>query len=247
MWAFGAVLYEMLTGKRAFDGEDMSDTMAAVLKSDPDWALLPPEVPTAVRTLIQRCLTKDRRQRVADISAAKFILSELGSISERASDDRTPPVVMPRSRWQHAVASRSGRGTDGHRYRRWGVGLAPDVQRRPSSRGSCSLWQKGNCLPVPDGSIVTVSPDGTKCGLRREQPTLSPGRLAIWSRSRFRAATATGRVLNPIFAPDGQSIAFFAQGPADSPLLTSLKRIPITGGTATDDGRIGVPYRRELG
>ena len=68
VWAFGAVLYEMLTGRRAFGGEDLSDTLAAVLKSEPDWSVLPADVPPPVRTLVQRCLAKDRRQRVADIS-----------------------------------------------------------------------------------------------------------------------------------------------------------------------------------
>ncbi len=69
VWAFGCVLYEMLTGKRAFDGEDVSDTLAAVLRGEPDWTALPGHVPPAVRVLIQRCLTKDRRQRVGDIAA----------------------------------------------------------------------------------------------------------------------------------------------------------------------------------
>ena len=68
VWAFGAVLYEMLTGRRAFEGEDVSDTLANVLKSEPDWTALPADVPPHIRTLIQRCLAKDRRQRVADIS-----------------------------------------------------------------------------------------------------------------------------------------------------------------------------------
>ena len=67
VWAFGAVLYEMLAGRRAFDGDDMSDTFASVLKIDPDWAQLPSDLPPALRTLIQRCLAKDRRQRVSDI------------------------------------------------------------------------------------------------------------------------------------------------------------------------------------
>src|SRR5262245_897911 len=76
IFAFGCVLYEMLTGKRAFEGEDVSDTLAAVLRADPDWSALPPDVPPGLRTLIQRCLAKDRAKRVAEISAVKFVLSE---------------------------------------------------------------------------------------------------------------------------------------------------------------------------
>jgi serine/threonine protein kinase len=76
IWAFGCLLYEMLTGKRAFEGEDVSDTLASVLKSEPDWSVLPADVPPAIRTLMQRCLAKDGRQRVADIAVAQFMLAE---------------------------------------------------------------------------------------------------------------------------------------------------------------------------
>src|SRR3989454_8544839 len=72
IWAFGCVLYEMLTGTRAFEGEDVSDTLAAVLRGEPDWNALPQDVPPAIRTLVQRCLVKDRAQRIADISTALF-------------------------------------------------------------------------------------------------------------------------------------------------------------------------------
>src|SRR5215510_8719250 len=76
IFAFGCVLYEMLTGKRAFEGEDVSDTLAAVLRAEPDWSALPEDVPPGLRALIQRCVAKDRTKRVAEISAAKLVLSE---------------------------------------------------------------------------------------------------------------------------------------------------------------------------
>ena len=76
VWAFGCVLYEMFTGKRAFPGEDVSDTLATVLKSEPDWNALPSSVPHAVRTLMQGCLRKDRKERIGDISTALFLLGQ---------------------------------------------------------------------------------------------------------------------------------------------------------------------------
>ena len=105
VWAFGAVLYEMLTGRRAFDGEDMSDTLASVLKSDPDWARLPPEVPPAVRTLIRRCLTKDRRQRVQtsprrSSSSASWIASAHQRHAGRTSGCRCLGLVGGRWEWR---------------------------------------------------------------------------------------------------------------------------------------------------
>jgi serine/threonine protein kinase len=74
IWAFGAVLFEMLTGKRAFDGEGVGDTLAAVLRAEPDWKALPAEAGFPVRTLLRGCLEKDPRQRIAHISAALFVL-----------------------------------------------------------------------------------------------------------------------------------------------------------------------------
>src|SRR5262245_7710485 len=85
VWAFGCVLYEMLTGCRAFDGEDISDTLASVLKSDPDWAALGADVAQPIRTLIQRCLAKDRRQRIADMSVVSFVLTEKAGLNPTAA------------------------------------------------------------------------------------------------------------------------------------------------------------------
>jgi serine/threonine protein kinase len=100
IFAFGCVFYEMLTGKRVFEGEDVSDTLAAVLRAEPDWNAVPKEVPSAIRTLIKRCLEKDRRQRVADISTALFLINELREVSP--SDE---PVTEPTARaWKRAVA-----------------------------------------------------------------------------------------------------------------------------------------------
>jgi serine/threonine protein kinase len=87
IWAFGCVLYEMLTAKRAFAGDDVTETLASVLARDPDWTALPANVAPAVRTLLRRCLEKDRRKRVADISTARFAIDEASSLGTAASTD----------------------------------------------------------------------------------------------------------------------------------------------------------------
>jgi Tol biopolymer transport system component len=79
IWSFGAVLYEMLSGKRAFEGESASDTLASVLKLDPDWNALPAETPASIRRLVQRCLTKDRKQRLQAIGEARIAIEEVTS------------------------------------------------------------------------------------------------------------------------------------------------------------------------
>ena len=76
IWAFGCVLYEMLTGRRAFAGETVSDTIAAILERDPDWSVLPETTPPTIRRLLQRCLEKDTKRRLRDIGDGHFELDE---------------------------------------------------------------------------------------------------------------------------------------------------------------------------
>src|SRR5437773_5250212 len=76
VWAFGCVLYEMITGKRAFDGEDVSDTFASVLKGQPAWTALPAGTPTAIRRLLRRALEKDSRRRLSDMADARLEIEE---------------------------------------------------------------------------------------------------------------------------------------------------------------------------
>jgi serine/threonine protein kinase len=74
VWAFGCVLFEMLAGRRAFEGDDVSDTLAAVLRSDPLWDALPPSLPVPIRTLLKGCLQKNHRERIGDMSTALYVL-----------------------------------------------------------------------------------------------------------------------------------------------------------------------------
>jgi len=89
IWAFGCVLYEMLTGKLAFEGETISDTMAAVLTREPDWSALPSATPQRFTALLARCLRKDPRERLRDIGDARVELSEIAAGGAGASS-RSP-------------------------------------------------------------------------------------------------------------------------------------------------------------
>ena len=112
IWAFGAVLYEMLTGKRAFDGDDISYTLANILKSEPDWNALPADTPAAVRRVLRRCLEKDPKRRTHDIADVRLDLDEkrpagCGAAATRqaaSSEPGTRRVGAPRR-----VAGRSAR------------------------------------------------------------------------------------------------------------------------------------------
>ena len=115
IWAFGCVLYEMLTARPAFRGETVSDTIAAILEREPDWSALPAQTPLSIRRLLQRCLEKDPKRRLRDIGDARLEIEEaLGAIvssggaaaAERASPDRLKPAARPaRLAWWAAAGA----------------------------------------------------------------------------------------------------------------------------------------------
>ena len=107
VWAFGCVLFEMVTGRRAFEGEDISDTLAAVLRGEPEWTALPANVSPALVALLRGCLDKDRRRRVADLSIARYIIDREGeavtavAVSPASTIRRTASILV-------AVAAAAG-------------------------------------------------------------------------------------------------------------------------------------------
>ena len=101
-WAFGCVLYEMLTGRRAFSGNTISDTIAAILEREPDWTALPPALSPDVHRLVRRCLEKDPHHRIHDIADARVEIEEaLAALSRRGGD-------ASRSWKQRVVGDRPG-------------------------------------------------------------------------------------------------------------------------------------------
>ena len=102
VWAFGCVFFEMLTGKRVFDGEDVSETLAAVLRADPDWKALPADVPAGIRSLLKRCLERDRKARVPEIGTVRFLLQD--ALTQPPAPEPAPIVAAPkRPLWKRAV------------------------------------------------------------------------------------------------------------------------------------------------
>jgi serine/threonine-protein kinase len=90
IWAFGCVFYEMLTGRRAFDGETLSDTFVSILEREPDWTALPATAPASLRALLERCLRKDPRKRLHDIADALIEIDESDSVSTSSKASGTP-------------------------------------------------------------------------------------------------------------------------------------------------------------
>jgi serine/threonine-protein kinase len=260
IWAFGCVLYEALTGRRAFDGDSTTDILAAVVKEEPDWQALPPSLPPAVPLLLRRCLVKDPRRRLQAIGEARVIL-ETG---EDPGLTAALSFVLP------------GSGP-----------VTPAPQRSLSQRVGLAPWLVLSLFIVmmSVALIVLVAREGDRPGRPRapvsisgtrqlevvvaDQPLLpGPGAAVVLSRDASRIAWVAGgdgptrlfvrnlasdlaRELpgtegarEPFFSPDGEWIGFFG--------AASLKKVNVTagaaltlapakqarGGTWTGDGRI---------
>jgi len=213
VWAFGAVLYEMLSGQRAFEGDDVTETMARILMKEPDWAALPATVPPAVVNVLRRCLEKDRKQRVRDIGDVALAL-------EGAFDTPRAPQTI------ESPAS----GTRG--WLGWVVaGLATvllavlAVIHYREVPAATPLVQTE--MPLPDEvvpSYGSISPDGTRLVMRGTPPG---GRPQLYLRSLSGRAFAPipgseNTRSAPFWSPDSHWIAFSVEG--------KLMKWDVTGG-----------------
>ena len=224
IWAFGAVLYEMLTGRRAFQGEDISLTLAEVMKSDPDWTLLPADVPVGIRAVLKRCLQKDPRQRLHDIADVRLLMDEA------AVDRPDTAAVAPRRRWRIAIATGIAAATIA------GAGAAIVLNRR----SEVPLAVMRASFALPDGQVFTnsgrrvvaISPDGTQFAyVANSRLYLRP--LAGLDATPIPSTDEAG-VVNPVFSPDGRSIAFWS--------ANTIRRISVGGGPAVTICEASRPY-----
>ena len=103
IWAFGCVLYEMLTGQRAFPGEDVADTLAAVVRSEPHWDALPDTMSASLRVFVRRCLHKDSKQRVGDIRDVRLALEGAFDASHAQQPLAASPPLWRRASWCRGV------------------------------------------------------------------------------------------------------------------------------------------------
>ncbi len=223
IWAFGVVLFEMLTGQRMYAGETVSDVLAHVLTKEPEWDTLPADTPPPIRRLLRRCLTKDRKNRLRDIGEARIAIEEYLADPAGASalvGGIAGPAPAPQSRWRRAgpvaAAAIAGSLLTG--------GLAWMARPAPSSavvtRFSVALPEAQ--VPGRTRRNLALSPDGTLLAFvgSDQQLYLRPMR-----DSEARPVSgARGSLSNLVFSPDGGSIAYFDD--ADD----TLQRIETTGG-----------------
>jgi Tol biopolymer transport system component len=228
IWAFGAVLFEMLTGTRAFPGEDVTDTLAAVVRAEPDWSLLPPDLSPTLVVFLRRCLQKDPKQRLGDIRDVRLAL---GGAFDTLAPTTVPLVPAPRSRFTRlvplAVSSLIG-------------ALATLAVVWPWSRSTppSALLSRTSVMvpanrPIATGSyptrVIAISPNGTDLVYTAfnvdapgdRQTTQLVLRSLATLATRDLPGTNGGR--QPFFSPNGQWVGFFTQ--------SELKKVSLAGGS----------------
>ena len=221
IWAFGCVFFEMLAGKRPFEGETVPDALAAVIRAEPEWSLLPSNTPQTIRNLLHRCLKKDPRQRLQAIGDARIAIEEVFS---GASPDLPSAFEMRTAAWRRALP--------------WSVATAAVIL---AALFAAKYFTRE---PQPSPAIVSqiVPPPNTKfvfTGINPGPPTLSPdgewlvfsavssdGRQLLWVRPLGSAASkpldGTDGATFPFWSADSHSLGFFANG--------KLNRIDVSGG-----------------
>jgi Tol biopolymer transport system component len=223
IWAFGVVVFEMLTGKRLFHGETTSDVLAAVLKGDPDWRLLPRETPIRIRDLMQRCLTRDPHERLRDMGDARI---EIGRARLEPAAGAVASSAMPsRPLARDAVAFLLGGLALG-----LGLWLLPRSPKARLTQARLNIALPANS-PLQDilgnqQQSLAISTDGSVLVYSSRRPD---GRTQIYERRMDRlAAEPVGGSEDghmPFLSPDGEWLGFAADG--------KLKKVPLLGGEPT--------------
>jgi serine/threonine-protein kinase len=235
VWAYGCVLYEMLAGKRAFESESVSDTLASVLMKEPDWSLLPATTPPHIALLLHRCLQKDMQKRVPHIGVARLEIDDGSASSTQTAAVTTaaPPL------WRRAVPVATGvLLTAAVGAAAWWH-LKPDAVQPIVSRFVVTL-PEGQNFTNAGRHAIAISPDGTAIAYTANQ------RLYLRAIGDFEARPIQGidegnTIINPVFSPDGRSIAFYAGGER------TLKRIAVSGGAPVTLGTFTNPIGMSWG
>ena len=205
IWSFGAVLFEMLSGNRAFSGSTTAETLASVLKSEPDWRALPEGTPTHVRDLIRRCLIKNRKQRLQAIGEARIALENEAPVAPEPMTRQPQRLWVPLAIVIAALVTLS--------YVHFREAPAPRVMQRLT-------------LATPEDTThihsFALSPDGTYLAMALESKGRRQLLLRPLNELEAKPIPGTDDATYPFWSPDSREIAFFAHG--------KMKKIAATGG-----------------
>ena len=253
IWAFGCVLYEMLAGKRAFDGEDVSDTLAAILRAQPDWNALPAGTPRAIRNLLARCCQKDRRERLADIADARFDIVEIqfGAFPRDEAATRTPARSNIRIHLGWIATATLLALTVGVVSTRLRRTIPPPSSIRFEIQPPDGWTKPLDNRPVSGTASISISPDGAHLAFLARNDS---GQTTLWIRTltqlTSRQLAGTEGALGPFWSPDSRYIGFFAANKlkkvelSGAPPQTLCEVVGVNAGTW---GRKGVVVFSEVG
>ncbi len=223
IWAFGVVLFELLTGKRVFEGETITETLASVLKGEPEWEELPETTPWRIQNLLRRCLSKDPHDRLHAIADVRI---EIGLALNEPWEAGLQPVgtAKARSTWRRslpflltALVAAALMGL--------GVWTLSPTATRPVARMVLALSpsQQLDSKGLSEGAVA-FSPDGTHLVYVGNREGAPPSLyLRPMDQLEAQPIAGTENPTAPFFSPDGEWIGFFASG--------EMKKVPINGGT----------------
>jgi serine/threonine-protein kinase len=222
MWAFGSVLYEMLTGRRAFAGDDVADTLAAVLRGEPDWSALPSQTPVFVVTLLKTCLEKDSRRRTANSAAARFILAQSALPASVQSPQPPLPTRVGR-RFYLTVAGAALLSALVAGVAVWTLKPAAADSGTAVVRFSHTLGS-GDTFSGVTRQLLDIAPDGTEL-VYSANGQLYRRRIDDVESVPIAGTNLGEGAYQPVYSPDGRWIAFY------SPVDGTLKRVSPNGGS----------------
>ena len=227
VWAFAAVLFEMLSGRRVFDGRDVSETLAAVIKSEAPWEALPSDTPATVNTVLRRCLEKEPKHRIRDIGDVQLAME--GAFETTVGTQSEPEVAPQLQLWQRpiplALAGLALLGLGG---------LAVWSLARPAPQAVTRFevpLRAGETFTGRGRHAVAASPDG------REIVYATTDGLSLRSLDQVApvlVAGTDGSAREPFFSADGQWIGFYAGG--------QLRKVATSGGAPVTLGEANNPW-----
>jgi eukaryotic-like serine/threonine-protein kinase len=227
IWAFGCVLYELLTGRQSFDGETTTEILAAVLRGEPDWQALPETTPFSIRALLRRCLQKEMNKRARDAGDARIEIEEALAAPATAELTTTAPTKRFRTLgWRALIFGLSavllGAAIAGLAV--WNLKPAPAPTLQPVTRTVINLPSGQQLAGLENGPAVVLSPDGTRLAYSAFQGGNQQLYLRALDSVEATPIPGTEGAMNPFFSPDSQWLGFFADG--------KLKKVSVSGGAA---------------
>ena len=242
VWAFGVVLFEMLTGTRLFQGETISDTLAAVLRQDIPWNTLPAGTPAELIRLLRRCLERDRKNRLHDIADARIVLEEIASGGAKGEPVNAVPATKNRRMW--LIAGAAGLAL-------FALGLAGGqwTARRPATSGNAKTIRL--VIPRPKGvnyvGVPAVAKDGSFVVFHGQSGALSQLYIQRLDESAPHVIERTEGAGPPLISPDGRWIAFPRRGRLEKIAVDGagdplpITDLPVGPGGWLNDGTIVFP------